>query len=159
MASCTGPRRGADIAVVEVDDIAVDAERGADLAPEILIGGDLFRGAGSGGAGGGTHAVDGMALQYDRSGEAQQMTAVHWKLTIAWQAAQRKKCRRRKRETAAGLKGRSAVRLEMVQHYPERRFLFEWSRGAFAARIFTAGEVTACGAPGRAALRFGSTPS
>ena len=66
-----GARRGADVAVVEVDDIAVDAERGADLAPEVFVGGDLFRGAGSGGAGGGAHAVDGMALQHYGGGEAQ----------------------------------------------------------------------------------------
>src|ERR1019366_7203467 len=70
-------RRGAHIAVVEVDDIAVDAERGADLAPEVLVGGDFFRGAGSGAAGGGAHAVDGMALEHYGGGELQYMTAVH----------------------------------------------------------------------------------
>ena len=50
-------RRGADVAVVEVDDVAIHAEGGADLAPEIFVRGDLFRGAGSGGAGGGAHPV------------------------------------------------------------------------------------------------------
>src|ERR1039458_3892687 len=66
-----GARRRAAIAVVEVDDIAVDAEGGADLAPEILVGGNLFRSADSGGAGGGAHAVDGVALQHYGRGEAQ----------------------------------------------------------------------------------------
>jgi hypothetical protein len=56
MASCTG---------------RVDAERGADLAPEVLVSGDLFRGAGSGGSGGGAHAVDGVALEHCGGGELQ----------------------------------------------------------------------------------------
>src|ERR1035441_3784689 len=66
-----GARRGTDVAVVEVDDIAVDAERGADLAPEVFVGGDFLRGAGSGGAGGGAHTVDGVALEHYGGGEAE----------------------------------------------------------------------------------------
>src|ERR1017187_10574780 len=54
-----GARRGADVAVIEVNEIAVDGEGGADLRPVVFVGGDVFGGAatdrgGSGGDGAGT---------------------------------------------------------------------------------------------------------
>jgi len=84
-------RRGADVAVVEIDDVAVDAEGGADLAPEVLIARDFFRCAGAGGGGGGAHAVERMALKCGGPGKVEQMAAIHLEIdysmrrsTIRW---------------------------------------------------------------------------
>ena len=116
------PRRRTAIAVVQVDDVAVDAEGGADFGPEILVLGDLFRRAVAGGAGSGAHAFERTRLKCSRGITKQAATVHAWTIPrpdlIRVHAAQTKKAgggkrvnrRRRPSRNASGLKERDLNR-------------------------------------------------
>src|SRR5581483_8333878 len=72
-------RRGRDAAVVQVDDVAVDRERVADVEPEVLVAcDDISRTArGAGGRGLCARRRIGQESGECRSGRAQESTSVH----------------------------------------------------------------------------------
>jgi hypothetical protein len=76
-----GTGRGADVAVVKVDDVAIHGEGIADLGPIIFVGGYVFRSPAAGGSGGGADTVESVVLECNGGGRRQNglnhMTTVH----------------------------------------------------------------------------------
>src|SRR5262249_18505493 len=72
--------RWARISVIEIDDVAVDGEGIADLAPVVFIRGCFFRSFAANSARSRSHAFDGVVLECDERGpgrEAKEVSAVH----------------------------------------------------------------------------------
>ena len=73
-----GARRRTDVAVVEVEHVAVDGERVADFGPEVLVPGDVLRSASHDRAGGGAHALDRIVLKRGRGGgHLEEIPSIH----------------------------------------------------------------------------------